>query len=65
MPEIPQEEDGLLVSIATEGGVVNTSGQPVEVVLIVDIANVMGSRRTAGGATGRLQPLACSMCWSL
>jgi hypothetical protein len=40
----PQEEDGLLVSIATEGGVVNTSGQPVEVVLIVDIANVMGSR---------------------
>lgn len=33
-----------MVSIATEGGVVHTSGQPVEVVLIVDIANVMGSR---------------------
>jgi hypothetical protein len=33
-----------VVIIATDGGVVNTSGQPQDVVLLVDIANVMGSR---------------------
>jgi hypothetical protein len=32
-----------LVHLATDGGVVNTSGQPRDVVLLVDIANVMGS----------------------
>ena len=38
----------------------NTPGQPHDVVLLVDIANVMGSALTAGGATGQPQPLACS-----
>jgi hypothetical protein len=33
-----------LVIIATDGGVVNTPGQPQDVVLLVDIANVVGSR---------------------
>ena len=33
-----------MVTIATDGGVVNLSGQPQDVVLLVDIANVMGSR---------------------
>jgi hypothetical protein len=32
------------VIITTDGGVVNTSAQPHDVVLLVDIANVMGSR---------------------
>ena len=36
-------ESGLGI-VATDGGVVNTSGQANEVVLLVDIANVMGSR---------------------
>jgi hypothetical protein len=41
-----RQEDGslALVIIATDGGIMNTSGQPHEVVLLVDIANVMGSR---------------------
>jgi hypothetical protein len=33
-----------LVVIATDGGVADRSGQPQDVVLLVDIANVMGSR---------------------
>jgi hypothetical protein len=48
-----------LVLITTEGSVVNTSAQPQEVVLLVDIANVMGSRpdgwwRDRAGAAARL-----------
>jgi hypothetical protein len=52
-----------LVIIATDGGVVNTSGQPQDVVLLVDIANVMGSipdgwwRDRAGAATRLLKML--------
>jgi hypothetical protein len=50
----------------TEGGVVNTSEQPQDVVLVVDIANVMGSRpdgwwrdRAAAATSllGALEPL--------
>jgi hypothetical protein len=34
-----------VVIIANDGGIVNTSGQTQDVVLLVDIANVMGSRQ--------------------
>ena len=48
-----------MVIIAIDGGVVNTAGEPQDVVLLVDIANVMGSRpdgwwRDRAGAATRL-----------
>jgi hypothetical protein len=52
-----------LVIIRRDGGVVNTSGQSLDVVLLVDIANVMGSipdgwwRDRAGAATRLLKML--------
>jgi hypothetical protein len=36
--------ESVLIMIVTDGGIVNTSGQPQDLVLLVDIANVMGSR---------------------
>jgi nucleotide-binding universal stress UspA family protein len=54
-----RREDGRLGWSSPHGGVVNMSGEPQHLVLVVDIANVMGSRpdgwwRDRAGAATRL-----------